>query len=115
MANDEPYERVDRALRRRQGRRRLCLEPGRRGRNYVDRAPVIWNEAGEGIFLKPVADGAPGEVYALSADGKVAVGTIGRLSGRHRRLHLDPGRTASSAFNSGAETQPTERMYVATT
>jgi uncharacterized membrane protein len=43
----------------------------------VDRYPAIWRADGTGFLIPGVPDGYPGEVLAISADGKVAAGTVG--------------------------------------
>jgi uncharacterized membrane protein len=46
--------------------------------SQVDRYPAIWRADGTGFLIPGVPDGYPGEVMAISADGKVAAGSVGQ-------------------------------------
>jgi hypothetical protein len=57
--------------------------PKQSGEFEIDRSPALWHADGSGILLDPGANGAPGEVTALSADGTIAAGILaGALGGQ---------------------------------
>jgi probable HAF family extracellular repeat protein len=49
--------------------------PDLQGEFQIDRSPAVWKDDGTGFLLTPdLADGSPGEVKAISADGKIVAG-----------------------------------------
>jgi len=49
--------------------------PEVQGEFEIDRNPAVWKDDGTGFLLTPdVADGSPGEVKAISSDGKIVAG-----------------------------------------
>jgi uncharacterized membrane protein len=49
--------------------------PDLQGTYEIDRVPAVWKDDGTGFLLDPNAtDGSPGEVTAISADGKIVAG-----------------------------------------